>query len=145
MKIFESHVSPWKTDDRDCFMHTLEHVVFEGQDIYTYTISKSKGNGFGKLKERGKEGWREGWRKGRRQSCLAESFGVCFENESKEKFEVNLWSKGVKDYYQEVLSLGHCIKWEIYGFLFFLLKKIKPCYCSRFYLLPFSLKAMLST
>lgn len=58
--------------------------------------------------------------KGRRQSCLAESFGVCFENESKEKFEVNLWSKGVKDYYQEVLFLGHCVlNGKFMGFDFF--------------------------
>lgn len=65
------------------------------------------------LEDYKKEGRRVRERGGGREG---ESFGVCFENEPKEKFEVNLRSKGVKDYYQEVLFLGHCIKWEIYGF-----------------------------
>lgn len=33
MKILESHVSPWKIDDGDSFLHALEYAVFEGQDI----------------------------------------------------------------------------------------------------------------
>lgn len=52
------------------------------------------------LEDYKKEGRRVRERGGGREG---ESFGVCFENEPKEKFEVNLRSKGVKDYYQEVL------------------------------------------